>query len=132
MRKGMVNCVVCGSEYEVCRRCPTTTRNTPWRVICDTPVHYQVYQLIQEIKMGILTNEDAKEMLAHINITKEDVESFLPDARDFLLPIFDEPKDASKKKSKKVPVIEEFTEPAEAIIEAPAEEPVIDEIAEIE
>ena len=127
MRTGNVNCVICGSEYEVCRRCPTTTRNTPWRVLCDTPVHYQVYHIIQELKMGILKKEEAKEMLAHINITKKDVESFLPGVRDFLLPIFDEPKCESRKKSRKTPAIEEIVD--ESIVEV-VEESAIETLFE--
>lgn len=117
MRTGTVNCIICGSEYEVCRACPTTTLNTPWRVLCDTPVHYQVYHIVQDIKTGIITGEEAKEMLARIRISKADIEGFLPGIKKILLPLFEveEPKTETKKRSKKISQIEEIKEESETV-----------------
>lgn len=109
-----VNCIICGEEYEVCRACPATTRNTPWRKLCDTPIHYQVYLLIQDIRANTLTKSEAKETLARIGVTKNDVFQYLPSVQNILLPLFEEEKLQIKKKTKKV-TTEDVHEPSELI-----------------
>lgn len=118
MRKGIVNCVVCGSKYEVCRLCPTTTKNTPWRVLCDSPVHYQVYHIVQDLKAKTINESEAKEMLENINITQTDVESFVPSVQDVLLPIFKADDPIKKKKKKSVSILNESKSDAPIDLEA--------------
>lgn len=106
MRKGTVNCVVCGSEYEVCRLCPTTTSNTPWRVLCDTSVHYQVYLTIQDLKAKIITETEAKDCLNNIGISEDTVKTFLPHVQEILLPLFKN--EQLKRKKKKETAFDTF------------------------
>lgn len=81
-------CIICGTEYEVCRNCPDTTLNTPWRKLCDTPVHYQVYLIIQDIQGGRLTGDEAKQCLDRIGITQNDLVNMLPSVQSILNPVF--------------------------------------------
>lgn len=129
---GTVNCIICGSEYEVCRACPTTTLNTPWRRICDTPVHYQVYMLIQDLRAGTVTKPEAKEMLIRLNVTKDKLDDFLPGVKAFLLPVFEEeePVIVTKRKTKKTIAKEIEAEKVEQEIQPETEPHITTEIEE--
>lgn len=105
-------CLLCGSEYEVCKMCARVAKMTPWRLDYDTPRHFQIHAIIKEIREGILTNEEAKEKLTELGVTPEEVAGFVPSAQDTLRPIIGTKKPANVLFAPKAsePVVEERKE----------------------
>lgn len=93
MANAKQKCLMCGTEYEVCRFCPTTIKFTPWRRLCDSPRHYQVYMLLQDIRAGVLTNDEAKDRLAYMKMGIDEVKELLPSVQETLLPLLAEKSD---------------------------------------
>ena len=80
-------CLLCGSEYDVCKMCARVAKMTPWRLDYDTPRHFQIHAIVKEIREGILTNEEAKAKLNELGVTAEEVAGFVPSAQDTLKPV---------------------------------------------
>ena len=69
-------CIICGVKYHHCDTCSQMKTFTPWRVICDTSEHYQIFMVIKEYEANRITKEEAKEQLDIIGITANDIGSF--------------------------------------------------------
>jgi len=83
-------CVTCGAYYHSCDLCPETANYTPWRALCDTSRHYQVYMIISMIRGGVMNKFEAKESLLHIGVTLDEIKTFVPAVQEILLPIMEE------------------------------------------
>lgn len=81
-------CCICGAEYEVCHFCPEVANFTPWRRICDTSKHYQIYLILSEYSSGVLNKADAVEQLKSIQVKPEDCRSFRPNIYRVIQEIF--------------------------------------------
>jgi hypothetical protein len=103
-----LTCIICGKKYAGCRSCDDATSYKAWRSLCDTPQHFQIYRIIQELNLNAITLSEAKEMLSRIGVYKKDIDSLLPSVKAILEPVF-----ARKQKVK---------EPVEVPVEKPAEE----------
>lgn len=77
-------CRICGIEYEVCPTCAETKMYTPWRIICDTATHYQIWLIIRQYKEGIISKETARERFTSLKIKKSDYENFIPSVRQVI------------------------------------------------
>ena len=75
-------CRVCGKKYKVCDRCETQRMRTPWRIITDTAIHYQIYVVVSQYNRKLIDKEKAKEMLSNIPYDKDEVQNFIPAVRD--------------------------------------------------
>lgn len=80
-------CRVCGREYSVCYTCAHTKIHTPYRTICDTATHYQVFLLVEQYRKGLADPALAQSMLKNLRISDSEIESFIPAVRDTLLEI---------------------------------------------
>lgn len=80
-------CLLCGQEYEVCKLCPRVKEFTPWRIDFDTPRHFQIYNVVQDLRNETLTNLEAKDVLDHLSVTPEEVATFVPSVRATLEPV---------------------------------------------
>lgn len=87
-------CCICGAEYEVCHFCPEVANFTPWRRICDTSKHYQIYLILSEYSSGVLSKAAAAEQFKSIRVMLEDCISFRPNIYKVIEEIFqDQPAD---------------------------------------
>lgn len=77
-------CRTCGKQYKVCYTCQNVKSYMPYRIICDTAAHYQIFLLIQEYRKGIITKETALEMLRAIPLEVGEEKTFLPDVQKCL------------------------------------------------
>lgn len=84
------NCLLCGSEYDVCKLCQNVIRSNPWRLSCDTPRHYQIYSIVLSFRDGTLKNAEAKEQLDRLKVTVEDIKGFVPSVQATLKPLYAE------------------------------------------
>lgn len=81
------NCLLCGKEYEVCKLCPRTRLYTPWRLDFDEPRHFQIYAIVQDVRSNTVTDSEAKEQLDRLNVTVEEIKTFVPSVQATLLPV---------------------------------------------
>lgn len=69
-------CKICGAQYYACNDCDKL-RN--WRSMCDTPKHYQIYQVLIMYSRDLVSREEAASMLDHLGVTPDTIGNFLPD-----------------------------------------------------
>jgi hypothetical protein len=112
-------CIICGGKYKGCRTCKDRIEYNPWRAVSDTPQHYQIYRVIQDLNGGVVSKAEAKEMLQNINIGIADLDNFLPDVKAFLEGLFIE---TPVKKSKPIIKKEEIEEIL--FVDEPEKEPL--------
>ena len=121
-KQNFLKCIICGKSYRGCRTCRGRAEYSPWRNVCDTPRHYQVYRIIQDLDVKILSKSEAKEMLGNIGITSVDLDGFLPSVKSLLEPLFAEKK---SRKTKDMAIEEDVSKKIDeggAEIEAPDEQ----------
>lgn len=121
-KQNFLKCIICGKSYRGCRTCRGRAEYAPWRNVCDTPQHYQVYRVIQDLDVKILSKSEAKEMLENIGITSIDLDGFLPSVKSLLEPLFAEKK---SRKTKDIAIEEDVSEKIDdggVEIEAPDEQ----------
>ena len=81
-------CCVCGKEYEVCTSCQNIQNINPWRAICDTKEHYQVYVVIKDYNLKNITSAEAKKMLENINFDVKSISEYKANVQKSLKEIF--------------------------------------------
>lgn len=95
MSKKKSTCCICGSEYEVCHFCPEVANFTPWRRICDTSKHYQIYLVLSEYNGKVLNRMDARKQLERLNVTLGECEKFKPSVYATIKEIFGDEQEVS-------------------------------------
>lgn len=113
--KNNAKCSICGRDYYMCLSCKDKMSAHPWKVFCDTPAHYQVFQVIRGFNTNVYTKDEARIKLKNINL--EDIEDFKPNIKEIVKSILEEEKPVVK-------VVEKVKESVEQ--EIAAEEMVID------
>lgn len=95
----MSNCLLCGSEYEVCKMCENVRIYTPWRVNFDSPRHYQIYNvLVTDIRNGTLKDSEIADQIESFHLKEEEVKTFVPSVQETLMPFFNKPVNKEDKK----------------------------------
>ena len=107
-------CIICGELYHACDNCERVREYTPWKVICDTHKHYEIYLAIKSYQAEHEPIEVIRENLQIMGVTKDMYKNWPDAVKRILDEIFFVP--AIPKKTRKVAV------------EAPA--PIADEIVE--
>ena len=64
-------CRCCGKEYQVCPTCAEVKVYKPWRIICDTAPHYQVWLIVSNYRKGIVDKAEAKKQLEGVKLDKQ-------------------------------------------------------------
>lgn len=90
MDKKKSTCCICGSQYEVCHFCPEVANFTPWRRICDTSKHYQIYLVLSEYNGKVLDRTDARKQLERLDVTLGECEKFRPNVYAVIKEIFED------------------------------------------
>ena len=83
-------CTVCNKGYHSCDLCKDVQEYQPWRSICCTQRHYQVYIAISSLRGGIMTPNEVKEYLERVGVTLDEIKTFIPAVQEILLPIMEE------------------------------------------
>jgi hypothetical protein len=81
-------CCVCGKNYEVCVSCQNIKNLNPWRTICDTEEHYQVYVVVKDYNTKKITANDAKTMLENVNFDVNTISEYKDNVQKSLREIF--------------------------------------------
>lgn len=71
-------CRCCGKEYKVCPTCAEVKVYKPWRIICDTAPHYQVWLITSNFQKGIIDKATAKAQLDGVKLDKGEIATFIP------------------------------------------------------
>ena len=74
-QKANTKCAICGKDYYVCVSCKSHNL-TPWKIHTDTAEHYQVFQILRGVSLGVYTKSEAKEKLDSLNL--KDVDTYTP------------------------------------------------------
>ena len=111
-------CLLCGAEYQVCKYCPSTKAFTPWRQLCESQRHFQIYMIVKDLRAERLSAGEAKEQLERLKVNAAEVKTFVPSVQETLLPIFETQKTGRKKKE----VVEEAKAEAAPVDDATPEE----------
>lgn len=107
-------CIICGKGYHACDSCDEIQSFTPWRKLACNPEHYKLYILLKQYNANVITKEEAKSMLANIDLTgmkdfKESTKKVLDEILKEDIPV----RKSSKKKAVET-VIEESTTESDA------------------
>lgn len=113
--KNNAKCSICGRDYYMCLSCKDKMSAHPWKVFCDTPNHYQVFQVIRGYNTNVYTKDEARIKLKNINL--EDIEYFKPNIKEIV-------KDILKEEKSVVKIVEKVEEPVE--VEITTEKVVVD------
>lgn len=74
-RKPNHNCRICGTAYFACAQCDKMKN---WRAFCDTPEHYQVFQVLLMYSRSIIDAEEAASQLANMGIAPGKMDNIIP------------------------------------------------------
>lgn len=88
--KNTHRCTICGLSYANCDLCESNLQYTPWRSLCDTQQHYQVYLIISSLRGKVMNDDEAREALERLKVTEKEIKTFLPAVQELLLPIMAE------------------------------------------
>lgn len=107
-------CIICGKGYHACDSCDEIQSFTPWRKLACSPEHYKLYILLKQYNSNVITKEEAKSMLANIDLTG--MKDFKESAKKVLDEILKEdiPVRKSSKKKTVETVVEESTTESDA------------------
>lgn len=68
-------CRMCGTAYYACEMCD---KQRNWRAFCDTPEHYQVFQILMMRARELITIDEACEMLENVGATLTNLGEYTP------------------------------------------------------
>lgn len=84
-------CIICGTSYHACDSCRQIKTYTPWRMLCDTFEHYQVYLVIREWQEGLIKKDEAQRKLKELGVVRPAIYKDWPAGTKSLLDSIFEP-----------------------------------------
>ncbi|MGF6375116.1 hypothetical protein M2140_000150 [Clostridiales Family XIII bacterium PM5-7] len=81
-------CVICGTMYHSCDNCQQIKTYTPWRSLCDTFDHYQVWLSIRSYQDGLDSLEETIANLERAGVNKKSYADWPQGVKDILDGIF--------------------------------------------
>lgn len=95
----LTSCMICGKKYNYC---PSCSRTHAWNFYTDTHRHYQIYMIIEELNSGVISVEEAKNMLENTGVSADtDRSEFKPSVADQIRKIVNYTESKTVKLSKK-------------------------------
>ena len=82
-------CIVCGLEYRSCDNCQRIKSYTPWRALCDSWDHYQIYLLIRTFQENLDSKENIQAQLEKLGVTPGSYSDWPEGTQRLLDEIFD-------------------------------------------
>lgn len=71
-KKTNATCSICGKEYTMCRSCDKNKPNMAWKLHCDCPEHYKIFQVIHGYTTGVYNDAEAAKRLERIDMSDFD------------------------------------------------------------
>lgn len=71
-KKNNATCAICGKGYVMCRSCDRNKPGMVWKLHCDCPEHYKIFQVIHGYTSGKYTDEEAAKKLERIDLSDFD------------------------------------------------------------
>ena len=104
MAEGVTWCRTCGKTYNACSTC-LSNRNKyySYKILCCSPIHYQIYQIACDYHNGIIDREQARDLLkSNPDFNEVEVGGYTEGIKNILFEILyeDKPKKISVKKGK--------------------------------
>jgi hypothetical protein len=65
-------CNICGCTYYACDDCDSK-EYIVWRAICCSPLHYQIYHVVNDYNFNVITKEQAYDFLIGLKLTDNDI-----------------------------------------------------------
>lgn len=63
-------CVVCGNRYHICKACDERRGKwKSWKLLTDTPEHYQIFVILRDFDSGNISASDAKAALGNFDLS---------------------------------------------------------------
>ena len=70
--KNNATCAICGKGYKMCMSCDKNKPGMVWKLHCDCPEHYKIFQVIHGYTSGKYTNAEAAKKLERIDLSDFD------------------------------------------------------------
>lgn len=115
--KNNAKCSICGRDYYMCLSCKDKMSAHPWKAFCDTPTHYQVFQVIRGYNTNVYTKDEARIKLKNINL--EDIEDFKPNIKEIVKSILKEEKHVVEVVEKTETLVEVDITTEEMVVDKP-------------
>lgn len=71
-KKNNATCSICGKGYTMCRSCDRDKPDMVWKLHCDCPEHYKIFQVIHGYTAGVYTGAEAAKKLERIDLSDFD------------------------------------------------------------
>lgn len=62
-------CAICGKGYVMCYSCDKGDALKHWKLHCDTPEHYKIFQIIHGYASGVYTEAEAAKKLDKVDLS---------------------------------------------------------------
>lgn len=85
--KNNATCAICGKGYVMCYSCSKKDSSMMWKIHCDTPEHYKVFQVINGYTTGVYDTDEAAKKLHNIDLS--DMSCFRDNIKDIINKILD-------------------------------------------
>lgn len=102
-KKTNATCSICGKEYTMCRSCDKNKPNMAWKLHCDCPEHYKIFQVIHGYTTGVYNDAEAAKKLERIDMSDFD------ELRDSIKETINKIRSVSKPKVKAAPKVKKTT-----------------------
>lgn len=70
--KNNATCAICGKGYVMCYSCDKGDASKHWKLHCDTPEHYKIFQIIHGYTSGVYTEAEAAKKLGKVDLSDFD------------------------------------------------------------
>lgn len=94
--KNNATCAICGKGYVMCYSCDKGDVSKHWKLHCDTPEHYKIFQIIHGYTSGVYTDVEAAKKLDKVDLSDFD------ELRDNIKEIINKIRDSQKVTERKV------------------------------
>lgn len=97
--KNNATCAICGKGYVMCYSCDKGDVSKHWKLHCDTPEHYKIFQIIHGYTSGVYTKAEAAKKLDKVDLSDFD------ELRDNIKEIINVIRGSKKKAEQKIKTV---------------------------
>lgn len=106
--KNNATCAICGKGYVMCYSCDKGDVSKHWKLHCDTPEHYKIFQIIHGYTSGVYTKAEAAKKLDKVDLSDFD------ELRDNIKEVVNDIRGSKKKAERKIKTVNVSHEKMEA------------------
>lgn len=98
--KNNAECAICGKGYKLCYSCEKKDAAALWKLHCDTPEHYKIFQIVNGYTTGVYNKDEASERLGNVDLS--DLDSLRDNIKTIILEITKKPTKRSRSRKKNI------------------------------